>query len=178
MKFGDNKSPNTASFIIDRKEEEKKEQQTNAEPLRITHLTGLGCPEGASVLIHVAEGNLIFDAEWETQDRSGGLMVPKIEKHISSKVIILADIQGIDITDESGRSLGKTALLGAIGLITLGPLGLIGGALLGGRKRYKSFLIIRVKPENKPLHTIVLGGKSQKEIRSYHDYLINIIYSE
>lgn len=176
MKFADNKSPNTASFILNRKEQKNKEQDTNTKPPRITHLAGLGCPEGASVVIQVAEGKLIFEAEWEVQDTSTGSMVPK--KYTSSKDISVTEIQGIDITDESGRSLGKTALLGAIGLVTLGPLGLIGGALLGGRKRYKSFLIIRIKSENKPPHSIVLAGKSREEVRSYHDYLINIIYSE
>lgn len=172
MKFGDNK-PNTASFIA-----EKIEQENIIKPPSINHLTGLGFPEGTPVIIHLSDDKLSIEAEWEEKVDTPGVMVPKIEKHTSTKEINISDIQGIDITDESGRSLGKTALLGAIGLVTLGPLGLIGGALLGGRKRWKSFLIFQVKPENKPPYSIVFGGRSQKEIRSYYDHLIEMINAE
>jgi hypothetical protein len=170
MEFGDQKSPNTASFIPDRTEED--------DSLRIAHLSGLGCSKGASVVIDMTGGKLVFESEREVQDKSYGFPVSKMEKYIEE--VMLTDVQAIDITDESGRSLGKTVLYGAIGLVTLGALGLIGGALLGGRKQHKYFVIIQVKPENKLPYSITLGleGKSHKKIISYYENLMGMIHAD
>lgn len=166
MKFGDNRP---VSIVPDTAPEDSRP--------RINHLTGLGFKEGLPIVIERQGGKLIFEGEFlmETRDTSGPIAIPKKEKVIEKKEVFLRDIQSIDITDESGRSLGKTALWGVVGALALGPLGLIGGAMLGGRKRWKSFLIFQVKPENGVPYPIIFGGANQKEIRQYYDNLITVL---
>lgn len=169
MKFGDNKSPSTASFILNPGEQDKRP--------RIAHLTGLGFKEGALVVIERKDDKLIFEGEASREIENGSMsfIVKKIETYIDTKEVFLRDIQSVDFTDESGRSLGKTALWGVIGGLTLGPLGLIGGAMFGGRKRYKSYLVIQIKPENGIPYPIILGRANQKEMRKYYEHLISIV---
>jgi hypothetical protein len=166
MKFGDNKP---ISIVPDPALQDSRP--------RINHLTGLGFKEGLPIVIEREGGKLIFEGEFlmEVPDTSNPMAIPKKEKVIEKKEINLKDIQSIDITDESGRSLGKTALWGVVGGLALGPLGLIGGAMLGGRKRWKSFLIFQVKPENGVPYPIIFGGANQKEIRQYYDNLLNTL---
>ncbi len=169
MKFGDYKSPNTAAFIM-----EPSEKDTRP---RIAHLTGLSFTEGALIVIERVENNLIFEGEAsrEVEDKSSGFPINKIEIYKETKAVSLNDIQSIDITDESGRSLGKTALWGVIGGLALGPVGLIGGAMFGGRKRYKSFLVFQVKPASGILYPIIFGGANQKEVRAYYQHLVSMV---
>lgn len=167
MKFGDDKSPNTASFIL---------QPKDKRP-RIAHLTGLGFVEDSPVIIERAEHKLLFEGELEREvlDKSSGFPVTKMERYKSTKEIRVTDVQSIDITDESGRDLKKAALYGVAGAMIAGPIGLFAGALVGAKKKYKSFLIIQIKPENGISFPIVLGGANQKEVRAYYEHLINLV---
>ena len=154
MKFGEDKSPSTASFIFNPSERDSRP--------RIAHVTGLGFNEGALIVIERAEHKLIFEAEAEREvkDRSTGFPVPKMEKYKIIKELRMTDIQSIDIVnEESGTE----------------PFGLLTRALVGTKVRYKSYLKIQVKPENGISYPIILGGSNQKEVRTYYEHLIELV---
>lgn len=170
MKFGNDKSPNTASFILDPSERDTRP--------RIAHVTGLGFIEGSAVVIERNGDKLLFEGEVEreVEDRNSGFAITTKQKFKTTKDLRLEDIQSIDITDESGRSLGRAALWGVAGGLALGPLGLFAGAVLGARKkRYKSYLVFQIKHGNSIQYPIVFGGANQKEVRAYYEHLINMI---
>ena len=173
MKFGNQDSNNTALFIL----------KPDNRP-KITHLTGLGFNVGTEIRLEKIGDCFVFEGQItvEIEDTSSGFTsIIKKETKTEKKEIKLKDIQSLNITDESGRSIGKTALYGvagaAIGAITLGPIVLLGGLLLGARKRYKSFLVIEVKNTDTIPYSIVLGGRKQKEMRQFYDFVINLANS-
>ena len=51
-------------------------------------------------------------------------------------------------------------------LAPIGTLGLIGGALIGGRKRFKGFIVIHAKASDKLNYQIVLGGGNRNDVRN------------
>lgn len=167
MKFGNQDTPNTISTIV-----------SQVGRKYISHVTGLNLDRGSKIYAEMKGDALLLEGmraeEISTEKGFGGYSQPTL-KQIEIK---LREIKSVDILDESGRSLGKTALWGAVGALTLGPLGLIGGALIGARKRYKSFIVLEIAPENKPPYSIVMGGEKQSEVRDYYDHLIKLIHGE
>lgn len=60
------------------------------------------------------------------------------------------------------------------GDVLFGKLGLLGGALVG-MKKFKGFIVIQAKSENKFTYQILLGGESQKDIRNKYNKLIELL---
>ncbi len=147
--------------------------------LKIIYITGgLDFKQGEDIKINREEDDLVFkgkvDKEWE-ETISGGLRITRKETVEETVKVAIQDIEGIEIFDESGRSLGKAFLWGIGGSLLMGPIGLIGGGFIGGRKRYKSFIVIQVKARDKLTYQMVLGGEKQKDVRNKYDSLIKLI---
>jgi hypothetical protein len=144
--------------------------------IKIHHVAGLGFGEGADVSIYEENGHLIFEAMVQGDaELPGGIKIKKLLPERRS--VPVTEIKAVDILDESGRSLGKTALWGTVGTLTLGPIGLVGGALLGGRKRFRSFVALQIQAEGKPSYQVILGGEKQKEVRQKYDQIMQMIQS-
>lgn len=169
MKFGSENPPRT--FIISN-EENKKDY--------ITYLAGLNFDSGSKISIRRQDDSLILEGPVTKESIDENISFAQIAKQVTNKEtreIPLNEIQGIEIADKSGRSIGKSIVLGAAGALVLGPVGLLGGALLGARKGYKSFIVIQVKSDKVNIpYQVILGGTKQKEVEKYYDHLLSLIH--
>lgn len=154
------------------------------DSLEVKHLAGLGFEDGEVVRVHREGDGLIFRARAtvvktleEAIPGTGGFktMQFKFEEKEKTAKLAIQDIEGIEIVDESGRSVGKAAVGAVVGTIALGPIGLIVGSLIGARKRFKSVIIMQIKPHEKPAYQIVLGGEKQEDVRKKYDSLLKLI---
>lgn len=147
--------------------------------IKIFCLSGLGFSTDHEVSITKETNNLIFRGkelkEWE-EEITSSIKQQKHELVDKTIKIDISIIKGLEMLDESGRSLGKAALYGIGGSLLLGPVGFIAGGVLGGRKRYTSYIIFQVKTENIQ-YQIILGGTKQKDVRAKYNRLLSLLNS-
>lgn len=68
------------------------------------------------------------------------ICVPAKNTKSPNEKIKFSNVKKVELSElKSKRNLGKSAALGAVGGIALGPIGLVGGALLGGTKTLVTF---------------------------------------
>ena len=71
----------------------------------------------------------------------GSLVLKNEENRFSGEAIPASDLESIDIaTEESVKKIGGTAGWGVAGAVLLGPVGLLAGILLGGKKKEVTFV--------------------------------------
>lgn len=78
--------------------------------LKVHHITGLGFKEGEEMKIFREANDLVFqgkvEKEWE-EVISGSLKIYKKGMVEETKKLIITDIEGLAVLDESGRGLGR-----------------------------------------------------------------------
>ncbi len=142
--------------------------------IRINHITGLGFVQGDVALIS-REGDVItFTGNMESEITIPG-NIKTIGKVTQTKNLGISEIKSMELLDESGRSLGRAfGYFVAAGVLTGGLLS-IPAAVLGGRKKWRSFVVLNVEPNDKPAYQVVLGGEKQKEVRKQYENLLSLI---
>ena len=142
----------------------------------INHITGLGFVQGEEIVISLEGDTLTFTGNVETEITIPG-NIRTSRKEPQTKKLRISEIKSMDLLDESGRSLGKAfGYFVAAGFLTGGLLS-IPAAVLGGRKKWRTFIVLQVEPNDKPAYRVVLGGEKQKEVRKQYDNLLNLIQS-
>src|SRR3989304_1595488 len=144
--------------------------------VRVNHITGLGFVQGEEIFISSEGEALTFTGNVETEITIPG-NIRTSRKEPQTKSLRISEIKSMDLLDESGRSLGKAfGYFVAAGFLTGGLLS-IPAAVLGGRKKWRTFIVLQVEPNDKPAYRVVLGGEKQKEVRKKYDNLLNLIQS-
>ncbi len=88
--------------------------------------------------IKVLAGDFI---EGDGQYSWGSLILKTKEHNFLGETIPLEQLDTVDIaTEESVKKIGGTVGWGAAGAIILGPVGLLAGLLLGGKKKEVTFV--------------------------------------
>lgn len=87
-----------------------------------------------------------------------GTLVLRTEAHpISGETIPLSELESIEVaSEESVKKIGGTIGWGAAGALVLGPVGLLAGLLLGGKKKEVTF-VAKLKDGRKFLATADSG---------------------
>lgn len=73
---------------------------------------------------------------------SFGLLILRTKEHsIIGETIPITELETVDIaSEESVKKLGETIGWGAAGAVILGPVGLLAGLLMGGKKKEVTFI--------------------------------------
>ena len=86
-------------------------------------------------------------------DDSGFLQLRTEEHSFLGKPILMTELEEIDVaTEENVKKIGGTVGWGAAGALILGPVGLLAGLLLGGKKKEVTF-VARFKDGRKLMAT-------------------------
>ncbi len=104
----------------------------------------------SNIIIHAGDFG-----EGKASLKNGNIALPvkKGQGLLNRDVIEIASLEDIDIaTDESVKRIGGTLGWGAAGAVLLGPVGLLAGLLLGGKKKEITF-VAKFQGEKKMLAT-------------------------
>lgn len=83
----------------------------------------------------------------------GSFVLKTKEHYISGETISVDELETVEVaSEESVKKIGGTVGWGAAGAVILGPVGLLAGLLLGGRKKEVTF-VARFKDGRKLLAT-------------------------
>lgn len=79
--------------------------------------------------------------KWEGQFSFGSLTLRKTEHSWIGETIQITQLETVDVASEqSVKKIGGTIDWGAAGALVLGPVGLLAGLLLGGKKKEITFV--------------------------------------
>ncbi len=79
--------------------------------------------------------------EGDSQYSFGSLILKTKEHNFLGETIPITELETVEIaTEESVKKLGGTVGWGAAGALILGPVGLLAGLLLGGKKKEVTFI--------------------------------------
>lgn len=79
--------------------------------------------------------------EGDSQYSFGSLVLKTKEYNIIGEAIPITELETVEIaTEESVKKIGGTIGWGAAGALILGPVGLLAGLLLGGKKKEVTFI--------------------------------------
>ena len=79
--------------------------------------------------------------EGDSQYSSGSLILKTKEHSFLGETIPITELETVDIaTEESVKKLGGTVGWAVAGAVILGPVGLLAGLLLGGKKKEVTFI--------------------------------------
>ena len=120
---------------------EKGGQALKEPDIRVNHITGLGFVQGEEIFISSEGEALTFTGNVETEITIPG-NIRTSRKEPQTKSLRISEIKSMDLLDESGRSLGKAfGYFVAAGFLTGGLLS-IPAAVLGGRKKWRTFIVL------------------------------------
>jgi hypothetical protein len=95
--------------------------------------------------IRVLAGD-IQEGEWgmlATPKLTAMAYAPLFSRAKPQRIVLDQELSSVEqVTTESVKKLGASAAWAAVGALAFGPLGLLGGALLGGRKNTVCFAAI------------------------------------
>ena len=86
-------------------------------------------------------------------------------------LIPAAKINNVSFDEKSKRSAGKAAAGAVIGGVLTGGIGLLAGAILGGKRRDDSNLYITISHDQREFDIILKGGKDTQKL--YAELLIS-----